>query len=51
MWWKDKVTILKGIGTKKAEELAAVGIFTVGDLLEYYPRQGAYLDYSRLKKD
>ncbi|MFR4383810.1 MAG: OB-fold nucleic acid binding domain-containing protein [Phascolarctobacterium sp.] len=50
MWWKDKVTILKGIGAKKAEELAAVGIFTVGDLLEYYPRQGAYLDYSRLKK-
>lgn len=50
MWWKDKVTILKGIGAKKAEELTAVGIFTVGDLLEYYPRQGAYLDYSRLKK-
>lgn len=23
--------------------------FTVGDLLEYYPRQGAYIDYSKLK--
>lgn len=50
MWWKEPVTFLKGIGPKKAMELAAVGVNTVGDLLEYYPRQGAYLDYSKLKK-
>ena len=50
MWWQEPVTFLKGIGPKKAAELAAVGIFTVGDLLEYYPRQEAYIDYGNLKK-
>lgn len=50
MWWKEPVTFLKGIGPKKAQELAAVGIFTVGELLEYYPRQEAYIDYGNLKK-
>ncbi|MGM9583080.1 MAG: ATP-dependent DNA helicase RecG [Phascolarctobacterium sp.] len=50
MWWQETVTFLKGIGPKKAEELANVGIITVGDLLEYYPRQEAYLDYGNLKK-
>ncbi len=49
MWWKEPVSILKGIGAKKAAELAAVQIYTVGDLLEYYPRQGAYLDFGKLK--
>ena len=44
------MTTLKGIGPKKAADLAALNIFTVGDLLCYYPRQDAYLDYSRLKK-
>lgn len=34
---------------KKAAELAALNIFSVGDLLEFYPRQGAYLDYAKLK--
>ena len=50
MWWKKPVTFLKGIGPKKADELAAVGVITVGDLLEYYPRQEAYIDYGNLKK-
>lgn len=50
MWWKEPVTSLKGIGVKKAAELAELNIATVGDLLEYYPRQGAYLDYANLKK-
>ncbi|MGM9569908.1 MAG: ATP-dependent DNA helicase RecG [Phascolarctobacterium sp.] len=50
MWWQEPVTFLKGIGPKKALELAAVGVFTVGDLLEYYPRQEAYIDYGNLKK-
>lgn len=50
MWWKEPVTILKGIGAKKAADLFSLQIQTVGDLLEYYPRQDAYLDYSNLKK-
>ena len=50
MWWKESVTSLKGIGSKKAAELANLNINTVGDLLEFYPRQGAYLDLAQLKK-
>ena len=50
MWWQEPVTFLKGIGPKKALELATVDIATVGDLLEYYPRQEAYIDYGNLKK-
>ncbi len=49
MWWKQGITSLKGIGKKKATDLGALQIETLGDLLEYYPRQGAYLDYSLLK--
>lgn len=49
MWWKNLVTDLKGIGPKKAADLANMQIFTIGDLLEYYPRQGSYIDYTRLK--
>lgn len=49
MWWKEPVTSLKGIGKKKAEALSALEIYTVGDLLNNYPRQESYLDYSRLK--
>jgi ATP-dependent DNA helicase RecG len=38
-----------GIGTKRAETLAEeVNVRTVGDLLEYYPRD--YLDRSRIKQ-
>ena len=50
MWWKESVTSLKGIGSKKAAELANLNINNVGDLLEFYPRQGAYLDLAQLKK-
>lgn len=50
MWWQEPVTVLKGIGAKKAELLAGLGIGSVGELLEYYPRQEAYLDYSQVKK-
>lgn len=49
MWWKDSVTTIKGIGPKKAEDLKALNIFTVGDLLNNYPRQDAYLDYTKLR--
>ena len=49
MWWKEPVTSIRGIGAKKAADLAALNIYTVGDLLEHYPRQEGYADYSRLK--
>ena len=50
MWWQEKITTIKGIGPKKAADFAALNIFTLGDLLEYYPRQDSYLDFSQLKK-
>ena len=34
----SQVTVLKGVGEKAAEKLAKLGIFTLGDLMEYYPR-------------
>ncbi len=49
MWWKDPVTALKGIGKKKEADLERLEIRTLGDLLNYYPRQDAYIDYSKLK--
>lgn len=39
---------LKGVGPKRELALAELGIKTIGDLLEYYPRQESYLDYSQL---
>lgn len=33
----DDISSLKGIGSKKKENLAAAGIETIGDLLSYYP--------------
>jgi ATP-dependent DNA helicase RecG len=42
------VEYVKGIGPKRARMLAEeIGVGTVGDLLEYYPRD--YLDRSRIK--
>ena len=35
----DEITCLKGIGPKKAERLAAYGIFTVEDLLRCFPKK------------
>lgn len=49
MWWKEATTSIRGIGKKKAADLAALNINTVGDLLEHYPRQESYMDFSRLK--
>ena len=49
MWWKEPVTTLKGVGVKKAAELAAINIFSVGELLVFNARQGDYLVYDRLK--
>ncbi len=49
MWWKEPVTSIRGIGNKKAADLAALNIYTVGDLLEHYPRQESYTDFSKVK--
>jgi ATP-dependent DNA helicase RecG len=39
------VTYLPGIGAKNAEKLAKLGLYTVRDILYYYPRD--YIDYAR----
>ena len=39
------IRYLKGVGEKRAAQLAKLGIFTVYDLLGFYPRD--YVDYSR----
>lgn len=49
MWWQEPVTKLKGIGPKKAQEFENINVVTIGDLLNHFPRQGCYLDYSHVK--
>lgn len=49
MWWQEPLTKLKGIGPKKAQEFQSIEVETIGDLLNHYPRQGCYLDYSHVK--
>ncbi len=41
-----EVTYLKGVGPKKAAALNGIGIYTVEDILYYFPRR--YLDRSKL---
>lgn len=48
MWWQEPITTLKGIGPKKAADFFNLNITTIGDLLNTFPRQGSYLDYSQL---
>lgn len=38
------VQYLKGVGPTRAKVLAGIGINTVGDLLEYYPRDWRFVD-------
>ncbi|MGO0805794.1 hypothetical protein ACTPEF_16815, partial [Clostridioides difficile] len=45
--YKD-VQYVKGIGPKKADKLNKLGIFTLKDLLYYFPRQ--FEDRNNLKK-
>ncbi|MGN1088806.1 MAG: ATP-dependent DNA helicase RecG [Huintestinicola sp.] len=40
----DKISSLSGIGAKRAELYNKMGIYTIGDLLEHYPRD--YTDFS-----
>lgn len=42
----DDIDIIKGIGSRKKEQLSAAGIDTIGDLLSYYPVK--YKDRRRL---
>lgn len=42
------ITELKGIGPALAQKFAVVGIKTIADLIDYYPRR--YEDYSQLTK-
>ena len=37
------VRYLKGVGPARAEVFARLGVHTVGDLLEYYPRSWVFL--------
>ncbi len=46
--WTTSIQYIKGVGPSKSSLLARIGIFTIGDLLEYYPRR--YEDRSQLKK-
>jgi ATP-dependent DNA helicase RecG len=41
------VTVLSGIGGKRAESLAQLDVETIGDFIHHYPRR--YEDYSQLK--
>ena len=36
---QDSIRVLKGIGEKSEKLFAKLGLFTVGDLLQYYPRE------------
>ncbi len=42
------LTKIKGIGPNYAERLAGLGLFVVGDLINYYPRD--YVDYSHMQR-
>lgn len=42
-----KLTVLQGVGPRHAETLARLGMYTLGDMLYYFPRR--YDDYSQLK--
>ncbi len=42
------VSVLRGVGSAAERDLAELGIETVLDLLTHYPRQGRYIDGTRL---
>lgn len=47
---EDSITKLKGVGTKRAQLFAKLEIQTLGDVLKFYPRQGAYVFLEQLRK-
>lgn len=46
MEWNDTILELKNVGEQRAKKLNRLGIQTIGDLLEHYPRD--YKDRSRM---
>ena len=38
----DPISVIKGVGEKKAQAFASVGINTVRDVVEYYPTRYEY---------
>ena len=44
MRWEDSIQYIKGVGPQRAAKFEKLGIRTLGDLLELYPR--GYIDYS-----
>ena len=44
----QNISVLNGIGPKRAELFRTLGLFTVGDLLSYFPR--GYEDRTKVKK-
>ncbi|MGH9079180.1 MAG: ATP-dependent DNA helicase RecG, partial [Acidimicrobiales bacterium] len=42
------VVVLRGVGTAAGRDLAELGIASVLDLITHYPRQGRYIDGTRL---
>jgi ATP-dependent DNA helicase RecG len=50
----QNITVLGGIGPKRAEFFRTLGVFTVGDLLRFYPRtyenRNSYKKIAELKK-
>ncbi|MEX1995710.1 MAG: ATP-dependent DNA helicase RecG [Candidatus Saccharimonadales bacterium] len=48
MTLSSPITELKGVGDEVAKKLAILGIHTLNDLIEYYPRR--YEDYSQVTK-
>ncbi|MGN1130760.1 MAG: hypothetical protein ACI4Q8_05350, partial [Ruminococcus sp.] len=42
--YKVKIEQLNGVGKKRAELFNKLGVYSVGDLLEFYPR--SYEDWS-----
>ena len=47
MTLKSPVTELKGVGEAQAKSFAVLGVKTVADLMDYYPRR--YDDYSEVQ--
>ncbi|MDU2066870.1 MAG: DNA helicase RecG, partial [Sporomusaceae bacterium] len=46
--WSSSIQYIKGVGPAKAAQLGKLGIFTIGQLLEYFPVR--YEDRSQLKQ-
>jgi ATP-dependent DNA helicase RecG len=46
MQMEDPITVVKGVGSELAKKFAALGMYTVGDLIDNLPRR--YDDYSQV---